>query len=256
MEGGLDGIRESTTQIVLEYQPVHDDGDVVLELLVEHDLVFEEQRLAVDLDAREALTAKTLKDVLELALATAHDRRIDGELGALRQTQNLVHDLLGALSGDGAPALGAVRMADACVEQAQVIVDLGDRPDGRARIPRRGLLVDRNRGRQPVDAVDVGLLHLSQELACVGAEGFDVASLPLRVQGVERQARFAGARQPRDTDELVARQLDRDVLEVVLARTSNRDRLLDGHPSSLIARPAEPAAWSTRRDGRAGTCRW
>ena len=39
----------------------------------------------------------------------------------------------------------AVRLADPGVEQAQVVVDLGDRADGRARVAVGRLLVDRDR---------------------------------------------------------------------------------------------------------------
>ena len=238
LERGLDRVGQAAAQIVLEDEPVHDDGEVVLELLVEHDLILEQQRLAIDLDASEALATQPLEHVLELALAATHDRRVDGELRPLGQAQHLIDDLLGALAGDRPPALGAMGMPDARVEQPEVVVDLGDGAHRRARVARRGLLVDRDGGRQPIDTVDVGFLHLAEELARVGAQRFDVAALPLGVERVEGQAGLAGARQARDADELVARQDDRDVLEVVLAGAANRDRLLDGHPTSLIADPA------------------
>ena len=51
--------------------------------------------------------------------------------------------------------------------QAQVIVDLGDCADGRARIMRSGFLLDGNSGRQTFDQVDVRLLHQLQKLACI-----------------------------------------------------------------------------------------
>jgi hypothetical protein len=43
---------------------------------------------------------------------------------------------------------GAVRRAGAGEEQAQVVVDLGDRADGRARVVAGRLLLDRNRRRK------------------------------------------------------------------------------------------------------------
>ena len=137
---------------------------------------------------------------LVLALAVAHDRRVDGEARPLREPQDLVDDRLEALAGDRPAADRAVRPADARVEQAQVVVDLGDGADGRARVPRRRLLVDRDRRREPVDRVDVRLLHHLQELARVGGERLDVAALALRVDRVEGEARLAGAGQARDAD--------------------------------------------------------
>ena len=83
-------------------------------------------------------------------------------------------------------------------------------------------------GLKSLDVVDVGLLHLPEELPRVRAQRLDVAPLPLRIHGVEGERRLATTRQPRDHDELVARQGQVDVLEVVLARTANDD-LIVGH---------------------------
>ncbi len=60
----------------------------------------------------------------------------------------------------------------------------------------------------------------------------DVAPLALGVDGVEGQRRLAGSREPGDHHELVARDLEVDVLEVVLARTSDDDSVTS-HGDSL-----------------------
>ena len=119
-------------------------------------------------------------------------------------------------------------MADACEEQAQVVIDLGHGADGRSRVARCALLVDRDRRRQAVNLVDVRLLHLAQELARVGAERLDIAALALGIDRVEGEAALAAAAQPGDDDEPVTRKLNSDVLEVVLAGAAN-DELLLGH---------------------------
>ena len=136
---------------------------------------------------------------------------------------DLVDDLLDGLSGDGPAAVGAVRVADARVEQAQVVVDLGDGADRRARVARGRLLLDGDGRREALDRVDVGLVHLPQELAGVGRERLDVAALALGVDGVEGERRLARAGEPGDDDEPVARQPQGDVLEVVLARARDDD---------------------------------
>ncbi len=124
--------------------------------------------------------------------------------------------------------LVAVLHPDAGVEQAEVVVDLGDRADRRARVAGGRLLVDRDRRRQALDEVDVGLVHLPQELAGVGAQRLDVAPLPLGVDRVEGQRRLAGTGQAGEDDQPVAGQLDGDVLEVVLPRPADDDRVA-GH---------------------------
>ena len=161
---GLDRLRQALPQVLFHHQAVDDDLDRVLELLVERRRLFEQVLLAVDLHAREPFCAELLEDVLVLALAVADDRRVDGELRSRGELQDLVDDRLLALAGDRAAADRAVRAADARVEQAQVVVDLGDGADGRARVAAGGLLVDRDRRGEAVDRVDVRLLHHLQEL--------------------------------------------------------------------------------------------
>ena len=114
-----------------------------------------------------------------------------------------------------------MRRAGPRVEQAQVVVDLGDRADGRARVVAGGLLLDGDGGREPLDRVDVGLLHQLEELPGVGRQRLDVAALAFGVDGVEGERRLARAAEPGDDDQLLARDLDVDVLEVVLARTAD-----------------------------------
>ena len=115
--------------------------------------------------------------------------------------------------------------ADASIEHAQIVVNLGDCADGRARIARGRLLLDGDGRRETADVVHLGLLILAQKLPRVAGQRFDVAPLSLRVQRVERQARLAGAADTRQDDKLIARYLDGDVLEVVLSRTTNDDLL-------------------------------
>ena len=71
---GLDRVGEALAQIGLHDQPVDDDRDVVLVLLVEHDLVLEAAQLTVHLDPAEALGAQLLELLAVLALAPADDR--------------------------------------------------------------------------------------------------------------------------------------------------------------------------------------
>jgi hypothetical protein len=59
-------------------------------------------------------------------------------------------------------------MADAGVEQAEIVVDLGDRPHRRAGIVGRALLVNRDGGREAVDMIDIRFIHLPKELTGIG----------------------------------------------------------------------------------------
>ena len=215
-DGGLDRLRQPEAEVVLHHEPVDDHLDRVLELLVERRRLLEQVLLAVDLDAREPLVAEALEHVAVLALPVANDRGVDREARPLGEREDLLDDRVDRLPGDRPAADRAVRAPDARVEEPQVVVDLGDRADGRARVPRRRLLVDRDRRREPVDRVDVGLLHHLQELPRVGRERLDVTPLTLGVDRVEGKARLPRAGEPGDADELLPREPDGDVLEVVL----------------------------------------
>ena len=170
-----------------------------------------------------------------LALAAPHDRRQHLEPGALGQLHHLVDDLLRGLPADRAPAVGAMRVSDPGVQHPQVVVDLGDGADRRAGVPRGRLLVDRDGRREPLDEVDVGLLHLPEELPGVGGQGLHVPPLALGVDRVEGEGGLAGAGQPREHDQAVTGELQRDVLEVVLTGAVDDEACRCPRRASVVA---------------------
>jgi hypothetical protein len=175
--------------------------------------------LAVDAHAAEALARRSSKSFvyspLRPSTTGASTRRAVPALG-----QDLVGHLVGGLALDHAPALGAVRGAHARVQQAKVVIDLGDGAHRGARVLRGRLLVDGDGRREALDAVEVGLVHLPQELARIAGEALNVAALPLRVDGVEGEARLARAREAGYDAEPVARDVYVHVAQVVLARAA------------------------------------
>ena len=113
----------------------------------------------------------------------------------------------------------AVLDSDPRIEHPQVVGDLGDRADGRARVRPRGLLLDRDRRGQAADRVVAGLLHLAQELPRVGGQGLHVAPLPFRVEGVEGERRLAGTRRLRSAPRASSSGSCSSIgLQIVLAR--------------------------------------
>ena len=216
---------------------IDDDLDRMALVLVELGRVGDVDHLAVDPDADEALPPGPIEDAVALRLAVLDQRPEDEQPGTFRECEDLVDDLLDALTLDRV-AVGAVRDPDPREEQAQVVVDLRHGPDGRARIPRSTLLVDRDGRREPIDLVDVRFLHLTEELPSVGAQALDIAALTLGVDGVERQAGLAAPGQAGDDHEPIARERHVDVLEVVFARTAH-DELILGHDWASVTRPSE-----------------
>ena len=203
----------------LDRQPVDDHLDVVLLLLLQRRRLGQRIHHAVDPHPAVALRVQLVEQVDELALAGAHHRCEHLEAQALVHREHLVDDLLRGLPGDALTAHRAVRRAGPRVQQPQVVVDLGDGADGRARVAVGGLLVDRHRGRQALDEVDVGLVHLAEELPRVRRQRLDVAPLALGEDRVERQRRLARAGQAGENDQRIARQVEVDASQVVLPRT-------------------------------------
>ena len=204
--------------------------------------------LAVDQGPGEALVGQVLEEGVVGALAAVDDGSEDLEAGALLQLHDAVDDLLRGLARDRRAVVGAVRHADAGEEQAQVVVDLGDGADRGAGVAAGRFLVDGDGRRQALDEVDVGLVHLAEELAGVGGQRLDVAALALGVDGVEGQRALTRPRQTGEDNELVAGQLEVDALEVVFACSLHHQRV--GHVERLAARtlPAgEHAFGSVRR---------
>src|SRR5579883_2655541 len=116
-----------------------------------------------------------------------------------------------------------MRHADPRIEDTQIVQHFGDGADRRARILADGLLLDGDGGTQSADEVYARLLHLSEELARVGREAFDIAALPLGVDGIKGQRRLAAATDAGDDDETVARNRHVNMLEVMLLCPTNAD---------------------------------
>jgi hypothetical protein len=232
---------------------IDDQLDVVLLGPGELDGCAELVHRAVDAGAYVALFREVLELLLVLALAAAYDGGEHLDASALPALEHALRHLLDVLAGDGSVASPAVRLADASVEQTQVVEDLRHGADGRAWVAARRALFDGNGGREALDGVDVGLCHLLEKLARIGGEGFDVPPLAFGVEGVEGQGRLAATGEARDHHELTARQVhvhftqvvdacapDRDVARPGVARGAGRSACHQ-KPSPKLPEPVLPA---------------
>ena len=113
-------------------------------------------------------------------------------------------------------------------QQLQMIVEFGHRADGGARRAHGIGLIDGDRGRDAVDAVHLRLVHPVQELPRVRREGLDIAALALRIERVEHQRGLARAADAGDDDQLVERQIEIEILEIILAGAADADGIRGG----------------------------
>ena len=223
----LGGLRDARAVLLAELHAVDDDVDVVLLVALEVgiDGLVEGLHLAVEAHPREALLLEVLEELPVLALTAAHERCEQHGAGPGVALEHAVDDLARRLPFDAPPALRAVRHAGAREQQAQVVVDLGDRANGGTWVVAGRLLVDADRRREPLDGVDVGLVHDAEELPRVGGQALDVTALAFGVDGVEGERGLTGTRDSREDDEGVAGKLQVDALEVVLTGAADNDVL-------------------------------
>ncbi|MBV6422853.1 MAG: hypothetical protein NAOJABEB_00639 [Steroidobacteraceae bacterium] len=143
--------------------------------------------------------------------------------GRSRAPREVRVDRVGCVAPHGLGAALTVECGGAGKEQLQVIVQLGHRADGRAGTAHRVRLVDRDRGRNALDAVDLRLVHAVEELPRIGRERFDVAPLAFGIQRVEDERGLPRAGNAGHDDEFPERDLEVEVLQVVLARAADGD---------------------------------
>ena len=161
--------------------------------------------------------------------------------------EHLVDDLLRRLPRDLLATHRAVRRARPGVQQTQVVVNLGDGADRRPRVAVGRLLVDRHRRRQTFDEVDVGLVHLAEELARVRRQRLDVTALALGEDRVERQLDLPEPGQPGEHDQAVAGQIEIDPSQIVLTRTRTIRRSATPFPSFVRQPRTRIERWALGR---------
>ena len=146
--------------------------------------------------------------------------------GPGRESKDPINDVAGGLTDDRDPGFRAERLADMRVEEPEVIVDFGGGGDDGARARARAALLDGDGGGEPLQVVHLGFLHLVQKLPRIGRERFDVFALPFGIDGVEGEGRFAGTAQAGNDHQLIPRDSEREVLEVMFPRSANPDEVL------------------------------
>ena len=171
----------------LHNQPVNQDLDVMLDILVQLHLLAEFIQIPVDPYTDIAGAPCMFKKLGMLPLPASHDRCKQLDPASLRKLHDSVRHLIDGLLFDLPAACGAVHRSAAGIEQTKIIINLRHRPDCRARIVVCGLLVDGDCRREALDAVHLRLLHLAEELACIAGERLHIPPLSFCIDGVKGQ---------------------------------------------------------------------
>lgn len=129
--------------------------------------------------------------------------------------------------GPGAGRTG--RHGQSRKEKLKVVVDFGDGTDRRTGGFDIVRLFDGDGRRYSLDRIDPRLVHAVEELAGVGRERLDVATLPFCIDCVEGEGRFPRTTGTGDDMEQPAWEIQIHPAKVVLAGpTDSEDRLLVG----------------------------
>src|SRR6266536_646501 len=141
--------------------------------------------LPIDLDAGEACVSQLLQH--RPRVRARRDGREHKNASLLWQRQQLIADLLDGLRRYFATALNASRLTYTREKQSQIVVNLGDSPDGRTRMGQACVLLNGDGRRKPVDGIDVRFFHLLQKLTRIRGERLQVSPLPFGVKRIESE---------------------------------------------------------------------
>jgi hypothetical protein len=119
-----------------------------------------------------------------------------------------------------------VRPPESAEEDAQHRVGVGGGADRGAGVPAHPLLVDDDRGRQPLQYVDLGPGQRRHEALHEGAVSLVDQPLGFRGDRAEHQRALTGAGDAGKHRQSALRDLDADVLEVVHARAVHADQIV------------------------------
>ena len=195
-EGGLERLGEPRPEIRTHPKPVHDRVQIVMDGPVQPGRRIEIDDPTVHPRPHEAAGAQRFEDLVVLPLATPHQRSQQHEALAGRPGQDRVDHLAHRLRLEHDVVFEAAGIADPCEQQPQVVMNLGYGADRRAGVAGTGALLDGDGGREPLDVIDIRLVHHREELARVGGQGFHVPAPSLGVDRVEGEGRLAGPGEP------------------------------------------------------------
>ena len=211
LQGFGDGSFQTLFYAGLNDDAIDDSFDGVVLTFLEGNVFGQVANLSIDAGAK-SLLIEFLEFIAKFTFASANDGSVDGDAFAGGQFHDAADNLVRGLARDGPAAVWTMRHADGGVQEAKIVVDFCNGADGGAGAAAGGFLLDGDGGAEAFDGVDIRPLHLVKKLARIGGKGLNIASLALRIDGVEGERGLAGARQAGHHGEGIARDLDRDVL--------------------------------------------
>ena len=110
-------------------------------------------------------------------------------------------------------------------QKPQIIIYFGNCSHGRSRIAAGRLLVNRNRWTKPFNRINIRLIHRAQKLTRIGIQALHITTLTFSVNRIKCQAGFPRATKPSNHHQLISRNLNIYIFQIVLTSTFNTNYL-------------------------------
>ena len=204
-------------EALADHKAIHDHFDPAVFVFIEVDFLAQIVDRFVDAHPAVALGADVVEQVGVIFAIDLEHRCANLDFRAAGQGQKVFHHLMRRPDADFLPCDGAARLSNTCEQHSQIVIEVRHRPHRRAGILHHGLLFYGDDRGQAVHEVDVGLLQLGDESPGESRKRFHEPPLTFGVYGVERQGGLPGTAHSGDNDQLVARDFEVDIPQVVLA---------------------------------------
>ena len=133
----------------------------------------------------KTLNSEIFKEIDKFTLAATDYRRENLEAGSFIKPQNLIDNILRCLLRNSFPAIRAMRAPCSREEETKVVIYLGNCSHSRAWVSIRGFLINRDSRGKSLNKIDIGLIHLTQELSGICRERLDITALAFRKDRVK-----------------------------------------------------------------------
>jgi len=248
LECGFHRVRQAGALLVgsllvfgmIDHQPIHHGFNCVDFVAIQRYFILQAHHLPIHPHADKPGFADFLKDSLVSPLAPTDNGSKDQQPCTIREVKQQVHNFLCRLFDHLTPADRAVGNAHPGKQEAQVIINLGYRANRGAWVVRSTFLVNGNCRRQTINVIHIRFFHLSQELAGIRREGFNISTLPFGKDGIKCQRAFARTRETGNDNQLVPWDFHGDVFQIMGTRPDYTNDILRHNTSiQLIQRNLE-----------------
>ena len=212
LQGGLNGFGKALTIAFIDGKAVDNNFYGMFFLGVQCRQCVNRIHFAVNTRTQKTKPFNIVQLLLIFAFAIAHHRGEQHNFLFVFIGEQVLNHLACGFRFKFFVVLGAVGRADAREQQAQVVIDFGNRADGRARVVRRSFLFYGDCRRQTGDVVDIGFVDAHKKLARIRRQRLNIASLTFGKYRIKSERRFSRTRQAGNNHKLIARDDEVNIL--------------------------------------------